>query len=178
MNKRIVIALAAVGAMIVGLYVGSPYYAVRNLQNAALAGDVDALEAGVDFPSVQSSLKSQMTAAVTTRLQNDPQMRDNPFAGLGMAMLPAIIDKAVTSYVTPDGIAALVKGRKPGAGGEADVNPDVDYRTEWSGMDRFRVHTTRKSTGQEGPTFVFERRGLLSWTMVKVELPTAFLDQE
>ncbi len=177
MNNRAKILIAAAISLFAAAYFGSPYYAVHDLRQAALAGDADALEDGVDFPSVQSSLKSQMTIALTNKMQNDPELKNNPFAGLGMAMMPAIIDKAVTSYVTADGIAMMVKGRKPGSEPTAAGESDLDYSSDWSGLDRFRMRTVKKSTGEEGPTFVFKRRGLFGWKLEKIELPEAFFNK-
>jgi hypothetical protein len=106
------IAVGAPLALVTGgIYVGSPYYAAYSLRNAALEADTDKLDASVDFPAVRESLKSQFSAAMITEMQNDPRMRDNPFAGLGAMMLPALIDRMVDAFITPDGIAALIRGQ-------------------------------------------------------------------
>lgn len=178
MNRRILMIASVVGIIFAALYIGSPYYAARNLRDAALSGDVDALEQGVDFPVVQNSLKAQMTVALTAEFQNDPKLKNNPFAGLGMMMMPAIIDKAVGSYVTPEGVGALYRGRKPGQPEAAQSNPEIEYSTEYSSLDRFRVHTMGHSSSENGPTFLFERRGLFSWKLIKIELPEGFLKRD
>ena len=57
-------------------------------------------------------------------MQNDPDMRNNPFAGLGMMVMPAIIAKMVDAFVTPEGISALVKrGKVEGGTTGAEVGP-------------------------------------------------------
>lgn len=182
MAKKLTVIGVIAAIVMVSLYIGSPYYAASRLKSAAMESDTDAIEAGVDFASVQSSLKSQMTIALTRQLQNDPQMKSNPFAGLGMVMLPAIIDKAVGMYVTPEGVSALMKGNKPGTDqtGEPEGNLDknIEYSTEWSGLNRFRVHTRNKNKNQKGPTFLFERRGLLTWSMIKIELSDEFFERK
>src|SRR5262249_39440932 len=112
MKKRVSLAVAAV-LVLAGVYFGSPYLAARSLKQAAVSGDADRLDAAVDFPAVRESLKSQMSAALMKKMAADPEMKGNPLAGLGMMLMPAIIDKAVDAYVTSDGLAALVRGAKP-----------------------------------------------------------------
>lgn len=157
-------------------YAGSPYLAASNLKDAAISGDADQLEAKVDFPAVRESLKSQISAALTQKMNSDPDMKDNPFAGLGMMMIPAIVDKAVDVYVTPDGLSAMVQGNKPSdAKAEpAKENPDIEYTYEWVNADRFRVKMTNTKTNEPGPTLVFDRQGFASWKLVKVDVE-AFL---
>lgn len=170
MKKWMVIGVAVLLA-VAGIYVGSPYYAVHSLRNAALKADTDKLETSVDFPAVRESLKSQLSAAMIAKFQNDPEMKSNPFAGLGMMMLPTIVDRMVEAYVTADGIAAMMRGRSPTDKSELQQNPDIESQTEYVGMDRFRVRTRNTKLNEDGPSFVFERRGFASWKMIKLEIP-------
>lgn len=174
--KKYIAAAVALLLVLAGIYFASPFLAVRSLKQAALAADRDAIEAKVDFPAVRDGLKAQMSAAMTARMQSDPEMRGNPFASLGALMMPAIVDRMVEAFVTPDGIAALMRGRKPGEKGGA--NPDIDRNMEYVGLDRFRVrlHDNRKK--EDGPAFLFERRGFASWKLVRVELPPQIVDEK
>lgn len=162
-----------------GVYGGSAYLAANNVEKSAKAGDAAALDELVDFPSVREGLKSQMNAAMMAKMQNDPEMANNPFAGLGMMLAPAIIERAVDAYVTPDGIAAIVRGQrlndptKPPA--ESSENPDVEYESEWVNLDTFKVTARKKSSGEEGPSFIFKREGFASWTLKKIQLPDEFM---
>ena len=161
-----------------GTYVGSPYLAASNLKNAAVSGEADQLEAKVDFPAVRDSLKSQISAAMVRKMNSDPDMKGNPFAGLGMMMIPAIVDKAVDAYVTPDGLSAIVRGNKPNEGKAtlARENPDIEYTYEWVNTDRFRVKMANTKTKEPGPTLVFSRQGFASWKLVKVDVETFLKD--
>ena len=174
MKKWIAAAVAAI-VLAGGFYFGSAYFAANNLREIAASGDADRIDMAVDFPSVRESLKSQMTVALTREMQNDPEMADNPFAGLGMMIMPAIVDRAIDAYVTSDGFAALVEGRKPNEPNASPNRPsvggDMDYETEWLGMDRFRVRMSSPQTGEQGPSLLFERRGFATWKLIKVELP-------
>lgn len=170
---------AAVALLLVagGFYFGSPYLAVRALQTAAAEGDKDALEQKVDFPAVRESLKSQMSAALMTKMQTDPEMKDNPFAALGAALLPTMINGMVDAFVTPDAIAAMVRGQKPSEKATSGSNPDIASETEWVGLDRFRVKLRNTKTDEEGPSLLFERRGFASWKLIKMELPPTLFDK-
>lgn len=174
--KKVAILGAAALMIGGGAYFGSPYIAARDLKTSAISGDTDKLDAAVDFPSVRDSLKSQISSEMTKKMASDPSMKDNPFAGLGMLMVPAIVDKAVDAYVTPDGIAAMVRGEQPGASKSADHtdNPDIHYAYDWVNMDRFRVKMTNAKTHENGPALVFERRGIVTWKLVKIDLADSF----
>lgn len=174
------IAGSIAGAVVIlfgGAYFGSPYMAAKSLADAAQAGDKDKLDAMVDFPSVRDGLKSQFNAALTANMQNDPDMKDNPFAGLGM-MIPAITDRMVDSVVTPDGIAAMVKARRsettttaPTPAPTSSSKDDDTVRTySYINLDRFRASAAAKSNSKQHVDFVFERRNLFTWKLVKIDM--------
>ena len=168
----VIVVLTAAGG-----YLGSPYWAVHRFKEAAISANVDKLDAAVDFPAVRESLKSQMSAAMMREMNDDPAMKNNPFAGLGMVMMPAIIDKMVDTFVTPDGMAALVRGSKPVDAKKtvSAADPDVDYSYEYVSLDRFRVKLFNRKSKEKGPSLVFERRGFISWKLIRVEIPDDFL---
>lgn len=172
MKKWLGLAIAAL-LIVGGIYLGSPYLAARNLKQAALSGDADKLDAAVDFPAVRESLKAQMSAALVKKVGDDPEIRDNPFAGLGLMAMPAIVDRMVETFVTSDRLAALVRGDRPAEakGPARTANPDIEYDYQWVSADRFRVKLTNRKTQEAGPSFLFGRRGLASWKLIKLELP-------
>ena len=146
MNSKFTMLVALIAILFVGAYFGSPYYAANRFKDAAMSADADRLDEAVDFPAVRENLKSQLSAAMMAHLQDDPSMKNNPFAGLGMMMAPAIVDKAVNAYVTPEGISALVKGKKPDDAQATGMNPDIAFKYEWVSLDRFRVNTSNVKT--------------------------------
>lgn len=179
MGKKVWIGLTAAVVLFVAAYLGSPFWAAQQFRDAALSADVDRLDAAVDFPAVRDSLKSQLTVALTAKMQNDPEMRSSPFASLGMVMMPAIIGKMVDSFVTADGMSAMMKRgkmEKTGAGADGNANPDVDYDYAYRTLDRFAVTVKAADTKEaEAPKFVFERRGLFSWKVIRLEIPEEVL---
>lgn len=177
--KKVILAAVLATIVFTGAYFGSAYWSAHNLRESAIEGDVDGLEARVDFPAVRESLKSQLNLALASKLKNDPEMKDNPFAGLGMMLAPIIVDRAIETYVTADGLAAMARGEKPGAelgpGNRGTTRPDLEYDQDWIGMDRFRTTLRKKGSDEMGPSFIFERRGLFSWKLVKIELAAEML---
>lgn len=180
MNRKIIIASAAVAAAgLVAWYFASPLIAFNDLKSAAKKGDVDRLERLVDFPAVRDSLKSQLTMVLNERMQDDPEMRDNPFAGLAMMMVPAMVNGAVDAYVTPDGMRSIVQGQQPaqpGSGVSRDPVDDTGVKTSfgYSGLDTFRVNVD--SPDMKGLSMVMHRQGLFGWELKRIELPDDLLD--
>ena len=176
MKKSAIIAIMSVIIVgLVGIYFGSPYLAARNLKNAAIEADPDELETSVDFPSVRESLKSQLNVAMMTEMQNDPEMKDNPFAGLGAMLVPAMVDRMIDAYVTPDGLAAMVRGQKPNEKAVPVAREEIDFDASYVNLDRFRVTMRNTQLNEDGPSLVFERQGFASWKLKKIELPSRFL---
>jgi len=177
MNRKWIAAIAAALALLGIAYAGSPYLAARTLRDAAINADVETLDAAVDFPAVRESLKSQVSTAMTKRMTDDPAMKGNAFAGLGMMLMPTIVDRMVDTFVTPDGISALIRRGRPGAAEPSTPNPDITYRYSYVGMDRFRVRMVDRKRDDPMPSLIFERRGLFSWKLIRVDLPDDMLDK-
>ena len=176
MNRKSRIVLLAAIVLFVAAYVGSPYWAARQFRDAALSADVDRLEAAVDFSAVRDSLKSQMTVALTTRMNSDPEMKSNPFGGLGMMLIPTMVNTMIDGFVTPQGIAAMVKQGKLAKSAVATRSaPDVAYEYDYRGLDRFAVVARKAGSTDGAPAFVFERRGLFTWKVIRVEIPNTAL---
>jgi len=172
MRKTWIVVIGAVVALFALAYIVSPYLAARDFVAAAKAGEAEKLERAVDFPAVRASLKPQLTAAMTTRLQNDPTMRGNPFAGLGAMLMPSILNRMVDSVVTADGIAALVRAGKmerSDDGLAAAQRPEHDLR--YLSLNQFEVTVLRKDARGDPINLVFERRGLFAWKLVRIDLP-------
>lgn len=83
--------------------------------------------------------------------------------------------RMVDTLVTADGIAALVQGNDPRGDQQDDrsENKDIDYAYDWVNVDRFRVKLSNRKNRQPGPSFLFERRGVANWKLIKLELPEA-----
>jgi len=94
------IALAGVGS--------APYVTVYQIQRAAQTQDTEALEEHIDFPRIREDLKEQVNASIMAKAKTE--LKDNPFAGLAMAMAIGFAEKMISSFVTPSGLVELMKG--------------------------------------------------------------------
>lgn len=176
MRKGWIIAIGAALAIFALAYGASPYVAVRGFVAAAKQGNAEKLRGSVDFPAVRADLKPELTTAVTTRMERDPVMRGNPFAGLGAMLMPSILDRMIDSVVTPEGIAALVRAGKVGhAETESTARRPVDYDFHYIALNRFDVALRRQGAAGDPVTLVFQRRGLFAWKLVRIALPQSSL---
>lgn len=181
------VGLGVLAALVIAGYFASPILALQGLTAAAKAGDKARLESAVDFPAVRESLKSQLKASMTRKLEEDPKLRDNPFAAFGQMLLVGVVDKAVETYATPDAIANMVATNEPpkniGAtpGGPIVEQPqpevkkaksDTEVHYGYVDLDHFRATYRDPKDGDQEPFgLVLERRGLFKWKLVKIELP-------
>lgn len=177
-----VAAILTVSVIFLAAYAGSPFLAARDFIAAARSGDADKLEASVDFPSVRETLKSQLNAKITQKALTDPEANGSLFAGLSMMFGPAIVDKMVDAYVTPDGMAALLGGNRVSLDKAYKPSPettDVDYSYEYISLDRFRVKAHAKDKPESSmASLVWERRGLFTWKLVRFDLPQTIFDDD
>lgn len=177
-------------ALVVALYFASPVLALQNLTAAAKAGDKARLETAVDFPAVRENLKRQLKTAMERKFEEDPKLRDNPFAAFGQMLLVGVVDKAVETYATPDAIANMVATSEPPKsisatpGGpvieqpqpEVQAKPKTKSDTEvhygYQDLNHFRAtYRDRKDSAEEPFGLLLERRGIFRWKLVKIELP-------
>lgn len=185
-KNRILIgaSLGVALALLIAGYFASPILALHSLTVAAKAGDRDRLEQGVDFPAVRESLKAQLKTAMTRKFEEDPKLRDNPFAAFGQLLLGSVVDKAVDSYATPDAIASMVATNEPPktissspAGpvlepAKPKAKSETEVRYGYQDLDHFRAaYSDRKHGADEPFVLILERRGIFGWKLIRIELP-------
>ena len=177
MRKRRVWAVGVAFLSVFGAYAGSPYWAARQLRVAAASGDIDAIEQLVDFPAVRESLKSQLTVMLTNKMNEDPNLKGNPFAGFGMMLMPTMINNMVDGFVTPDAISAMATQGKVAKNIKSEGSDSkVTYKYGYRGINRFGVAIkNREKPDERALTFVFDRRGLFSWRLVRIQMPPELL---
>lgn len=185
--KRVQIALGVILALaVIAVMVAAPWMAAARLTAALKSGDPDAINRMVDFPSVRSSLSTQLTARITEEARNDPRARDNPFAGLVTLLAPTIVNQLVGAIVTPEGLATLSreaqraeaesdarrrargKGRDRGEGGMG--KPVLAY----SGINTFTATYASRTRGKM--VWVLGRDKLFFWKLKKIEVSDLVLD--
>lgn len=119
MKKQTQIACAIIVIITFGTAsFASPFWTLRKLRAAAVAGDAAALDHYVDFPALRESVKAELQSAVITPMVADSKLKDSPLAGLGAMMATAMLGPVVDSMVSPAGIAKMLQGRSlPGSAG-------------------------------------------------------------
>ncbi|WP_244813565.1 DUF2939 domain-containing protein [Caballeronia sp. Lep1P3] len=177
--------LALVAAL--GLVYASPYIALERVKRAADARDAQTVNEYVDFPALRTSLKDQVAALLTRRI--DVQKNGNPLAIIGAMIGAALVGPLVDSYATPDGVAAILNGIPPrGEPGErppaprqtdspttAGSAPGIDAEQPpqttagYRDIDTFVV-TYQHGVGDARYSAIFHRSGLISWKLVAVDL--------
>lgn len=104
------IAILVVVLLVAWLY-ASPYWVLRQLEQAVDLRDAQAISSHVDFPALRDSLKLQLTGELTHALGGAQQ--NNPLAVLGAMVGSAVIGPLVETYASPSGVAAILNGMPP-----------------------------------------------------------------
>jgi hypothetical protein len=185
--KRVQIALGVVAALaVIAVMVAAPWMAAAQLSAALKAGDADAISRMVDFPSVRSSLSTQLTAKINEEARNDPQARDNPFAGLVTLLAPTIVNQLVNVIVTPEGLAKLSReaqraeaesdARRRARGKARDRDEDGMGKPvlAYTGINTFTATYSSRSKGKV--VWVLGRDKLFFWKLKKVEVSDLMLE--
>jgi Protein of unknown function (DUF2939) len=119
MKKSHAVAVLVVALLLaLGAYwYWSPFLAVRELQQAAKAGDADAFNAHVDYPKLRESLKKQMADLLARKIGASADS-GNPLAALGGMIGGRLINPLVDAMVRPETVmAAMSSGRLGGSAG-------------------------------------------------------------
>lgn len=154
----------------------TPYAAMNKLQKAARAGDAQALNELVDFPSLRESVKQNVRSAVN----HEVGRRAGPLGALGGMLAGAITGPVVDAVVTPEGIAALTQGHTPGRRQATAVDSiarergrDVKVKRGYESMDLFVVHFVDRNDGGERMALVLHRDGFTNWRLTGIRVPSA-----
>jgi hypothetical protein len=174
MNRRdIVIAGAAVLALFVAVYTWAPFHAIDSLGQAVRNGNPDQLSALVDFPSVRQNLKDGFVAHLTKRAADDRALEKNPLIGLALMFVPVLVNSVVDSVVTPDGIIRLLSRPLGAPAGSARDFPRKKWNRSWRFIDLDHLRAEYSEADNPSIVFglVFERRGVFTWLLVRLDLP-------
>jgi hypothetical protein len=129
-------------------WIAWPYYALYDFANAIQRGDQVALEHRVAWESVRQGLRDDFSAVVLQRVKNNESATSPLGAGLVALLAPTLINNLIESYVTPLGLATLIRGGKAPVPNAAQIeNSAADPRSA----------ATRSEN----------QKGLLTWERVK-----------
>lgn len=177
MLKRTITVLIVIAAVIAGVsFVVAPVVAFHALRSAAQAQDVQGLAQLVDFDQVRAGLRAQLSESPGAQIPAPDPLQD-PIGAFKHAIDPLTRPQPrppeIEGYLTPEGLEGLTLGEGRAANradftleGEAPM-PQVVY---W-GVNRNRM-TVAPAGSDQTTRFTFERRGIYTWKLVNVALPT------
>ena len=169
MNTKILISTVLI--LITAFAVSAPYITVHQMKVAVRDGNGEELSEHIDFVVLRQSFKDQLNSNMQKKLMSD-EMKDNPFAGLGMAFAGVFIDRMVDAYVTPSAISKMMSGSKPvdrnEDAGEVENEPFSNTSMSYESVSKFVVTVS----GEGGNSrFIFWRNGL-SWKLSEIIIPS------
>ena len=142
-------------------------------------------EAGkyIDYPSLQSDLKQQIGAIMLKNMQSDPEMVNNPFSSIAVAMITPMVNSMVDAYVTPAGLKMILESPQQGQanGGQEQMTANLAEQAKafnealkktsmsYEGLNKFKV----SASGADGQTttLLFNREGFADWKIKSIILP-------
>lgn len=161
----------------VGYLFAAPYITAYQIKIAADNQDGEALARHVDFPVLQKNLKDQLNEKFKKKAAQTSE--SDPIGSMGMIFGGMVVEKMVDSYVTPKGIAALMKGKKKSAalsnqatgGGdsEASSQPFTSASASYVAFNTFSIVIKDDEADRE-VKFILRRRGL-DWKLTDIVLP-------
>ncbi len=108
-----------------------------------------------------------MMAAMDT-----PELKSNPFAGVGQALGAALVGPMIDTLVSPAGLIALMQ-RSPTApdtaAGSSVASEKPNYKLSFKGWSKVILQRA-DSDGSEG-TLTLRRFGLWNWKLTSIEMP-------
>lgn len=180
-SHRLTKAVGGLALAAAAVYAASPLWAVASFARAAASGDGAAVSAMVDFPAVRASLEGEAQQVALYRLTGHGEPGASLLGGLAAAVMAPFVHGLLDSLVTPAGVQSLLERqaseRQPSQGASSNpvdqlhragtllANTSLGYRS-WN---RFGV--TVRDSRQQPLGLIFERRGLLGWQLVAVDLP-------
>lgn len=174
MKSKTLASLVVVAAIAIGgLLYASPYLALRSIGKAIDAKDADTVAEYVDFPALRESVKGQLLIKMQTELQK-PEMKDNPFAGLGQMLAASMVNQVVDTLVSPAGVMLMLENGKPGkpadvaaagVGVDTQVSQRKNMAVNYQGWSKVFVHPKDQPGG-----FVFHRDGLMGWKLIAIKM--------
>jgi Protein of unknown function (DUF2939)/GYF domain 2 len=147
--------LVAVPMLVVAGWIIWPYYAAYDLAVAVREGDVSTLEARVAWDSVRQGLRGDLNAVFLQKLTSDAKTDTSSGAALGTGIAvmlgPAIIDRMVDSFVTPQAIAAANRTNKTETVPPGTTNAAKNFNETIQTAGRIRLDQVKYAFFSGGP---------------------------
>ncbi len=173
MNKKTVIIIAAV-ATVIAAFLGagaysSPYLALDNMKKATTNRNADALAKEIDFPSLRTSIKKNVTAQIIKQMASSPTLPK----GANTEAIDLMVAPMVDKLVTPQGLGELMQDKVPGA--KIDLSnlgkniAESDVKMGYESFDRFVVRIVDKVDRTKDVSLILKRDGL-AWKLSGIDI--------
>jgi hypothetical protein len=161
--------------VVIGWFFLSPHWTLHEMQKAVKTKNDVALSNHIDFASLRENLKGQFSAVMLASI-NEPDVKNNPFAGLVLLVGKGVIDTMVDMMVTPSGLRTVMQSGTKGVGELAAGRPVAqiakpifgDYQISHEGLSGFTA--TVKADDGEQVRYEFLRHGI-DWKLSNIRLP-------
>lgn len=171
--------------LVTAVYLGSPWWTLWNVEQAARAGDAGAVAKSVDFPAVRASLSPQLTAKLQAALDREQAKPHSLLDKITLFASKLFVPKPVDTLVTPEGVAYMLKTAeapewknplahdKATAAGATTAQPTLDL---WhSGyvaddLDQFHATVVNKLAPGHTASVKMLRRGFMTWKIISIDL--------
>ena len=186
MGKKIAIVMVSVIIMLGGAgFYCTPYFSYRNMRIAAENKDTETLNSYVDYKSLKESLKANLNDKISREAGS--KKGEDAMDKLGAAIASAFINPMIDAFVTPDGLAMIVRGSIPdrkkakrpsekktedGAEKKSSRNdPEMETSMYYENANNFVVAFKEKGATEDQVRLVFKRDGIVSWKLCAMDLP-------
>lgn len=164
-------------ALLLLVYMVSPYFSFWRFGEAVRLGDRQAVAAHVDFPALRDSLKRELRARFSPAVRADKPKKKDRVRDFLQGMAPSLIDTLVDAYITPDGVAALLADphismtTNPETVGASTNLTTARHNIDWSKVHYAFFTSPREFLVDANGTklrFRFSRAG---WLLREIDLP-------
>ncbi|MDC8785578.1 DUF2939 domain-containing protein [Roseateles koreensis] len=149
----------------------SPWWAVRQLREAADANDLARLSDQVDWPAMRSQLKLSVQDRWAHRALTESGQPTRA-ASLGAEVAAALLGPMVDERVSPEGLSRMLQGHA------LDVHQHAETEAAYESLNRFVMNIRHPADeGNAGAAaedtiqLVLHRRGLFGWKLAELRLP-------
>ena len=122
--KKVLSVVAVLALMVVAIIAASPYWAVYQLKKAYDTQDVATINAAIDFPQVQQSVKTQLSPVLidkANKVAKSPILQMLNIELHPDEMINKLVNQAVDNGVTADGVNYVLTGQAVARNMDASV---------------------------------------------------------
>jgi len=168
----------------------SPYFSILNFKKAIDSKDYNLAKNYINFPTVRSSLKTQIKFAVDSSFSKNQFL--NPYTALGLVLIDPLINSIVDSTVTPQGLNILLReglisnskhlssNSNNSTRSNLNKTTSIAYQTDpkinlyYISLNRFMLSTSVPNSNKPIEA-LWSRNGIFHWHLYSITIPNNLL---